>query len=108
MFPVVPEEASLDGVREKVANMSQAETLALAQSCIDHVSSHINIEQLVLAAACDPWNQTSIFPAATSSASAAASSASAASSSVVQAQKPLKRSREDVEAAAAKKGARGG
>jgi hypothetical protein len=115
IYKVIPEATVLDGAREKVGDMNPEDVLQVANACVDHVCSHVNIEQLVMAAACDPWNQrtfslTSLLSSTSFTAPTYQPHNSFAAPIRVQSkdQPTMKRSREEVEAAAAKKGARGG
>jgi dethiobiotin synthetase len=57
MFGVVPELPVLEGTRESIPSMSDPECASLANACIAHMASHIDVLGLVHAAAADPWNR---------------------------------------------------
>lgn len=79
VFGVIPEVPALNGLREKVGMMMLAgeskdggaprgeaaaedgrqQLLALAEENISNVAAHVDVEGLVLSAACDAWNRQS-------------------------------------------------
>ena len=106
VFGVIPELEVLDGARERVGNGSLDGPAAshAAATNIAHVKAHVDVQALVLAAACDPWNR----PVGGSPPAALSSSASGAAPAVASGVPLAARSRAQVEAAAASKGAKGG
>uniref|UniRef100_A0A7S2WC98 Uncharacterized protein n=3 Tax=Rhizochromulina marina TaxID=1034831 RepID=A0A7S2WC98_9STRA len=129
MFGVIPEFPPLVGTRENVPDMPLEQALALAEENITHVSAHLDVDQLLVSACCDTWNRkhlgnsffanhhSSINPAAPSPPSPGSLLSQPASRPKRQAGNGhaqglagslLKRSRAEVEAAAAAAGAKGG
>jgi len=104
MFGVVPELPALDGAREQVGQMAGNEVLDMAEANISHVAAHVDVEGLVRAASADPWNRV-VLPSVPRVVQCALGASLPAPPS--EAAGKMK-SRDEIEAAAALKGAKGG